>query len=703
MNRVTDLDRLYTLLPVIYRQRDAEQGFPLRALLRVISEQVNVVENDISQLYDNWFIETCQDWVVPYIGDLIGYRQVHEAGEPSAVTTQEKQQLNKILISRREVANTIRYRRRKGTLSLLEDLAFNVAGWPAKAVTFYNHLSQTQSLNSLHPERGRIADLRHGQSLDLLGSPFDQLAHVVDLRRPDSAHTVGLFNVLNVALFVWRLRAYPVTMTPAYCLEELNPSYYAFSVIGNQNQLFSRPTDGGTVSQRNSKVLDFFGPITRREFEDNLEAYYGEGRSLCIYLGPNRQPVPGHNIVAANLTHWQYRPRSDQIAVDPELGRIVFPDVQMVRRGVWVSYYYGGITELGGGEYERKISQPPPDQNPPLVIYRVGENEDSKRLNDALAKWEKDQPRRAIIEIAHSGVFTGQLNLDLAASQCLQIRAANHARPIIRLLDNQTNEPDSLNVSGQAGSCLTLDGLLITGRGVSYEGALSSITIRHCTLVPGWGLQHDCTPRRPAEASIEILNSKARLNIKHSIVGSILVMENAVKSEPVPFEISDSVLDATGTGRDALSGVNGMVANVALTIRRCTVIGQIRTHAIELAENTIFDGQVQVARRQQGCMRFCYISAKSRTPRRYECQPTLPTSDNPHPHLPLVFNSHRYGVASYCQLASNCPDAIKRGADDEGEMGVFHDLFEPQRLTNLRTRLNEYTLAGMDAGIILVN
>jgi hypothetical protein len=67
-----DIDRLYKLLPAIYRQRDVEQGMPLRALLQVIAEQVNLVEADIAQLYENWFIETCQDWVVPYIGDLVG-------------------------------------------------------------------------------------------------------------------------------------------------------------------------------------------------------------------------------------------------------------------------------------------------------------------------------------------------------------------------------------------------------------------------------------------------------------------------------------------------------------------------------------------------------------------------------------------------------------------------------------------------------
>src|SRR5215471_4795954 len=149
-----DIDRLYKLLPAIYRLRDAEQGMPLRALLAVIAEQVNVGEADIAQLYENWFIETCQDWVVPYIGDLIGYEIVHDAGEPGDIKTLEGQQRNKIMIPRREVANTIRYRRRRGSLALLDQLAHDVAGWYARAVEFYLFLAQTQSLNQLRLDRG---------------------------------------------------------------------------------------------------------------------------------------------------------------------------------------------------------------------------------------------------------------------------------------------------------------------------------------------------------------------------------------------------------------------------------------------------------------------------------------------------------------------------------------------------------------------
>ncbi|UUZ47670.1 hypothetical protein LP420_31595 [Massilia sp. B-10] len=68
-----------------------------------------------------------------------------------------------------------------------------------------------------------------------------------------------------------------------------------------------------------------------------------------------------------------------------------------------------------------------------------------------------------------------------------------------------------------------------------------------------------------------------------------------------------------------------------------------------------------------------------------------------------VFTSTRYGNPAYCQLAPDCAEEIKRGADDESEMGAFHDLFQPQREDNLRTRLNEYTPTSMDVGIVFAN
>jgi hypothetical protein len=245
------------------------------------------------------------------------------------------------------------------------------------------------------------------------------------------------------------------------------------------------------------------------------------------------------------------------------------------------------------------------------------------------------------------------------------------------------------------------------------------VTIRHSTLVPGWGLHPDCEPKRPAEPSLELFNVRARLTIEHSIVGSIQVNEDPVATDPIPIQVSDSILDATRQEREALGAPGCPVAFVVLTIRRSTVIGQVQAHAIELAENCIFDGRVFVARRQIGCMRFCYVSIESRTPRRYNCQPDLVRqavadqvrdpieraaaqqreSDRVRPQ----FNNVRYGTPTYCQLSRVCAQEIKRGADDESEMGVFHDLYQPQREANLRARLDEYTPAGMDAGIIFAS
>src|SRR5207302_10175804 len=85
--------------------------------------------------------------------------------------------LNRILIPRREVANTIAYRRRKGTLALLELLANDVAGWPARAVEFYKLLGWNQNLNHLHLRRARTLDVRWVDKLDLIDGPFDSLAH----------------------------------------------------------------------------------------------------------------------------------------------------------------------------------------------------------------------------------------------------------------------------------------------------------------------------------------------------------------------------------------------------------------------------------------------------------------------------------------------------------------------------------------------
>jgi len=715
-------DRLYDLLPAVYRQRDEELGYPLRDLLRVIAEQVNVVEDDIAQLYENWFIETCQDWAVPYLGDLIGYRPVHEAGEPGEVGTSEGRRRNSILIPRRDVGNTLRNRRRKGTLALLEQLAGEVAGWPARAVEFYRLVAFTQSLNHLRLHRGRTVDVRRGEDLIRLGGPFDRLAHTADVRRVASRHAAGRPNLPGLGLFLWRLRSYSVSGTAGYCKEK-GDHHFTFSVLGNDAPLYARP-EPETEPTHIAEELNLPVAIGRRAFGAHKESYYGAGKSLQIFRVVKGKkaaeitlaPVPAEEIVAADLSGWHYQARKGQVAVDPELGRIAFPPRHVPKNGIRVFYHYGFSADIGGGEYDRPLSQPAD-----AVVYRVGEREDLKHINDALDAWRKEepQPRHAVIEITDSGDYVEQINVVLEEGQTLQLRAARRRRPVIRLLDRQTSARDSLTVEGKAGSAFTLDGLLITGRGVHVEGDLASVTVRHSTLVPGWGLHGDCSSREPEEASLELLNVRAEVAVEHSIVGSIEVNQDEVATDPFLLRISDSIVDSTGLEREAVSAPDGLIAHARLTVQRSTVFGEVLVHALELGENSIFAGLLRVARRQLGCLRFSSYVPGSRTPRRFECQPdlaeaaaaeglTVPAEREAAKALARErvrpsFRSMRYGSPVYARLADGCAEEIRRGADDESEMGVFHDLFEPQRAANLRARLDEYTPAGVDAGLLFAD
>jgi hypothetical protein len=65
-----DTKYLYDLLPAYYRSVDDDGGLPLQSFIEVLAREGGIVEDHINQLYENWFIETCEEWVVPYIGDL---------------------------------------------------------------------------------------------------------------------------------------------------------------------------------------------------------------------------------------------------------------------------------------------------------------------------------------------------------------------------------------------------------------------------------------------------------------------------------------------------------------------------------------------------------------------------------------------------------------------------------------------------------
>jgi len=678
-------DRLYDLLPVYIRRRDLESGGPLRALLQVIAEQVCTVESDIAQLYQNWFIETCESWAVPYIGDLIGHRPLHEGGR-AANPDEGDCGSNPIVSVRRDVANTIHYRRRKGTLALLEVLAREVAGWPARAVEFGRLMAVCQSLNHLRPERGRTIDLRAGDALDLAGSAFDLLPRNVDLRGP---YTPG-----GVGIFVFRLKTYSATRSLAYCASEADDAgehCFTFSPVGADIALFHQPfPDPDPV--RVASEWNLPGPIRRRALSQRIEeglviaspVYYGEGQSVAIWAGSKaKSPVPANCVLPADLSGWAFIPPPGRVALDPELGRIAFHPNEIPPQ-VLVTYHYGFSADLGGGEYACPDS--PSDD---AVVYRIGGSgrEPKRLLRTTLEKWKHEKPANAVIEIGDSSTYEEEeSHIHLDEGQSLTVRAAAGARPVIR----------SIHLSGERGGRLILEGLMIAGR-VEVTGDLESLRVRHCTLFPG---HHGAG--RPAWG-ILLRNTAARLVVQHSILGPIQI-ERTQNDEPSAVRVSDSILDAGGGAHAAICEPGGETAWAVLTVKRSTVLGKILAHAIHLAEDSIFVGRVICSTRQSGCMRFCYVPPRSRTPARHNCQPDLAVAGlaqdacaAAEAQISPVFESVRYGDATYCQLSDVCPDEIRRGASDESEMGVFHDLFQPQRGDNLAMRLEEYVPAAFKA------
>ncbi len=732
------MSALFELLPVHHRRKDAEQGGPLRALLGVIQEQADLLDRDIAGLYENWFIETCEDWAVPYLGDLVGFEPLLGPGDLSEVQSARGRLRERRLIPRRAVANLVRDRRRKGTLALLEDLAEDVAGWPARAVEFYRLLAWNQALNHLRLHRGGTVDLRRGDALDRLGGAFEESARTVDVRRIVSPRTPGRYDIPEVGLFLWRLNAYSVSGTPACCVEAVGTHCYTFSVLGHDTPLFTNPRPQRDPSQIAGE-LDLPVPIRRRAFEvraddgapmGGIQAsadYVGDSaadpKSLLIFAPdwPKKgapQPIPRELLIPADLSDWSYRVPQGFLAVDATLGRMVFPSTQLPRRGVRVHYRYGFSADMGGGEYPRPLAEPHEH-----TLYRVGEGEDFPTIRGALEQWAKENPKpaSAVIEIQDSGVYTEPVNVALAPGEYLQIRAASERRPILRLLDYQSDLPDAFSVTGGAGSRFVLDGLLVTGRGLRIYGDgtertddLCEARFRHCTLVPGWGLDCDCAPTHPNDPSLTLAGTSARIVVEHSILGAITVVADEVKTDPAVLELSDSLLDATSLDRAALGCQNLPFAFVRATFRRCTVFGSVAAHAIDLAEDSLFMGPVTVARRQVGCMRFCYAPPGSRTPKRFHCQPDLSVQalgSAPGPSGVLIaqggalprFASLRYGTPAYGQLSNACPEGIRTGAQDQSEMGAFHDLYQPQRAAHLQGRLEEFTPAGMEAGILFVN
>lgn len=673
---------LYQLLPAIHRIRDAEQGYPLRELLGVIAEQVAAMEENLEQLYDDQFIETCAQWAAPYIGDLIGYRTLH--GEVPGVAS-----------PRADVANTIRYRRRKGTATMLEQLARDVTGWPARVVEFFQVLGWNQNMNHLRQDNHYSPDLRRWEKLQWLGSPFETTSRSVEVRRIQTG--AGKYNIPNIGIFFYRVQPFPLSRSPAVVDEDVGGGLLLhFNPLGSDMQLYNREETEEEISQL-AEPIHVPLPLSRRLLKSRLENYYGPGKSLLLEVagatpGEPVQAIPLANICICDLSDikdsggtvidWghQVLPDGYVAGIDPVLGRIRFRDPPAGQ--VLTSFHYGFTSKIGGGEYQRDAAE----AAEPDVEVAGGAS-----LQPQLSSLESG----GVIEISDSYRYTETPVINVGPGQTLTLQSTNGHRPL--LLSN-----GDINLNLGAGSTLILDGLVLSGGRLVLPDAGDdeprTLILRDCTLVPG-SLPATGSP------SISVAHPFAKIELTRCITGPIHLHTDG------EIKLLDSIIDATDPELVAFrhTGIDQLAPGGIMTLTNCTVIGKVHTRILQLASNCLFHAHLAAAgetwlaplwveRRQLGCVRFSFIPRDSRTPRRYRCQPGLGDLQT-RPR----FNSLTYGEPAYCQLHPATPDTIRRGAHDEGEMGVMHNLYQPQREANIKIRLDEYLRFGLQANVFYVS
>ena len=686
-----DADRLYALLPAIHRIRDEQQGGPLRALVALVAQEFTAIDENLEQLYDDQFIETCQDWVAPYLGDLIGYRPLHGASSsPTSAMSSP----------RAEVANTIGYRRRKGTAAMLEQLARDVTDWPARAVEFFEQLATTQYLNHVRLHAPATASLRALPALRRIDGPFNTLAHTAEVRDPERG--AGRWNIPNVGLHLWRLRAYPLSDVPLTPDPSDPTRRFRFDPLGADRPLFRRARTEATV-RRSAGPLDVPGPIELRTMADDVEAATLDADVPCDY-GPTASvvlahpdPVPGRpplpipidairvcdlRDVPGGWAHEATLPATT-VAIDPRLGRVLVGSA--VPTPIVATFRTGFSRAIGGGEYERAPTAAP---SGPELHARGGEA--LQPHLDAVAGGGRlvvDDSLR----YAETPVFEVDATLDPAAPGAqVVIAARNGARPLLA-----AGGVVELRIGARG--TLTLDGLVIGGGTLQVvvaagDDAPRSLVLRHCTLVPGLALAGDGTATSPAAPSLVVAHPFTTVVLESCIVGPLAIDVDKTVS------LVDCIVDAGSPDAVAYRGVVEDSAGATMEIVDSTVVGKVHARSMTLASDTLFFARLAAAdpwaaplwidRRQEGCLRFCRTPPGALLPRHFRCVAALPQ-----------FTSLRYGTAGYAQLRPATDVAIREGASDGGEIGVLHPLHQPQREANLRIRLDEYLRFGLRAGI----
>jgi hypothetical protein len=724
MSRVTGAD-LYRRLPAHTREVDDRHGGAVRAVLEIVAEQADRIGAQIDELADSWFVETCPDWAVPYLADLLGVALTHDITVDDDSTA--------IVSQRAHVANTIRYRRRKGTASVLESLAFDVGGWRAVAVEEFERLVTTQHL--IHPRTHlpNTVDLRAGANLEATPGPFGVHAHTVDVRNVALDRGLGAPrpNTSNVTLHSYRVDGLLVptaTARPAGA-----PGRYRIDPLDRDVPLVNPPVHDAGVDVRATED-EVPAPLRRRRLREELDARRAAIAAgapdpaprwtsrppfrLFVVPAPGAvpAPVPAEQVEVCRLDPWKPASPSGRIRVDPVAGRIVAPDPQPQQ--LLVTAAPGGVPGVGAGPAARSATRD--ELGAAGVTWQRGVSRDvapvageiAATLDAAVAAWNAT-PAGTVGVIAlmdndrHDVDLTGPNRIRIREGSRLTIVAAGwpelsilggppgrvpgvvtpeRSRPaVVGDIDVRGDAPASSQDPGE----LLLDGLLMSGT-LQVTGTvaqqLGRLRVRSCTQVTG-GIT--ATGNRSL-LSVEIVRSHVGpVTLPASVSG---------------LEITASVVDGgagaggAGGGGGGGSGGSGGGAGAAIDaegaaadLDRVTALGTVAVKQLEASE-CLFVAPVDSRIRQQGCVRYSYVAPGSTTPRRYRC------IESPTP----AFVSTVRGDRNYALLAASAGVELRTANERGDEVGAYAVTRTTQREQNTAIALSEYVRIGIAAGIVRV-
>jgi hypothetical protein len=717
------------LLPATVRTQDSRAGGKLEALIDVIATQAEILDDNLAQLYDDLFIQTCEPWVIPYIGDLIGYRPLRPIPPKDAT-------------ERAEVADTIGYRRRKGTVTVLDQLTFDVTGWPAGAVEFFERLAVSQYVRN-HVRLGNACVDVHGfQAAADFNSAFDVMPHTADVRRIASGR--GRYNIPNVGVFVWRLHAFggatlldaamPAPQVAKSTAANVGPNRYTFDPFGRDVALVNPPGHLAQPFLLTQRVNVPF-PLRRFALFVELEAlralaahtltsyapqFFATPPVLIVYEsdGTSIDPL---NICACDLAEWTApADPAIRVAVDPELGRLMFNGVPPDPVGVAYAYAFSG--PYGGGTYKR-----PPD---------VGEG--APHVVASFAAANPANWHQGVFEIADSGSFRADVLLTPGAAP-LVVRAADDVRPIVL---------GQVAIEAIPGGSVTLRGLgirdgIVIRNGPSSSSSSGSSSSASSSSDSSFSATSSSSSRSSSASSsipvstAAVVDSAFTLQLEHCTLrgpllwtydgGGTLTIANSLcdalhVDARVTIDLSDSAVDGGADSAVAIADADGTSRCGEVNISACTILGTVAARETSLIEDSLLCGVASFERTQAGCVRYSYVSPGSLTPRRFRCQPDLaidtaiadaaknapPLSataqqairDDVCSRLTPAFTSRQPGAAGYLQLADSGPAEIATGAEGGDEIGIFHALYNVRRESNLKFRLGEYLRIGLEAGVI---